>query len=89
MRLVHIRGMTQITPAQYIRTHVFKMETQEEFARLLGYNQSQISRFERRALSIRAQQKIREAARKRKIRWDDNWFFEVPKSVTRECRDAA
>ena len=86
MRRVHISAMTQITPALFIRTHVFKVETQEEFARLIGYNQSQISRFERFGFrSIRAQQRIREVAKKKKIRWDDNWFFEVPKSVTRDC----
>jgi transcriptional regulator with XRE-family HTH domain len=89
MRRVHIGDMTQITPAQYIRTHVFRCETQEEFAHLLGYNQSQISRFERRTLSRQAQERIRDAAKKKKIRWDDRWFFEVPKSVCRDCRDAA
>ena len=70
------------TPAIFIRTHVFGMKTQEEFGSELGYTQAQISRFENgRPFSRSAQARIRDLARKRKIAWDNNWFFEVPKNV--------
>lgn len=73
---------TSPSPAVFIRTHVFGVKTQEEFGYELGYTQAQISRFENGLpFSRNAQERIRDLARKRKIAWDNNWFFEVPKSV--------
>mgnify|MGYP001610167215 CR=1 FL=1 len=71
----------QKTPAQFIREDVFGFKTQTAFANLLGYPQNTISRFENgtRRLSIEAQNRIRAAAKKRRIKWDNNWFFEVPR----------
>lgn len=69
-------------PALYIRKCVFSVRTQEEFADLLGYTQAQISRFENGLpLSRQAQERIRQAAKRQKIHWDNNWFFDVPKIV--------
>ncbi len=71
-----------MTPALFIRTHVFGLRTQDEFAELLSYTQAQISRFESgMPLSRMAQERIRNAAREKQIAWDNNWFFEVPKNV--------
>lgn len=72
-----------LTPARFIRERVFNVETQEEFARLLGYRQATISRFEtgEQKLSTKAQERIRKLALKKRLPWDNNWFFEVPKSV--------
>jgi transcriptional regulator with XRE-family HTH domain len=68
------------TPAQYIREDVFRISSQRAFADLIHYSQAQISRFENgtRQLSRDAQERIRTAAKRRRIRWDDRWFFEVP-----------
>ena len=78
-----ITGMSQtLTPARFIREHVFGLKTQDEFARLLGYQQATISRFETgQPLSTKAQERIRRLARCRQVKWDNNWFFEVPKRV--------
>jgi transcriptional regulator with XRE-family HTH domain len=73
--------MRDLSTARYIREHVFGIPTQAEFARLLNYTQATISRIE--TGEIRAgpdfQERVRDAARKRKIKWNDSWFFEVPK----------
>ena len=73
----------QQTPARFIRERVFGVKTQDEFAQLLGYQQATISRFEtgEQPLSTKAQERIRQLARRKRIEWDNNWFFEVPKSV--------
>lgn len=72
---------TQKNPAQFIREDVFGFKTQKAFADLLGYPQNTISRFENgtRRLTIEAQTRIRAAAKKRRIKWDNNWFFDVPR----------
>lgn len=73
--------METMTPARFIRVNVFGFDTQTEFARELGYEQPQISRFESGTpFSSEAQSRIRKLALKRGIAWDNNWFFEVPSS---------
>jgi transcriptional regulator with XRE-family HTH domain len=68
-----------MTPARFIRKSVFGIQTQEEFASLLDYEQATISRFENGVpFSSEAQRRIRMLAEMRKIDWDNNWFFEVP-----------
>lgn len=68
------------TPFRFIRETVFGISSQQEFASLLGYEQATVSRFESgaRRLSIDCQERIRTLARSRGIKWDNNWFFEVP-----------
>jgi hypothetical protein len=76
---------TPITPARYIRERVFHIETQTEFGELIGHHPSVICRFECgvRPLTRRAQESIRAAAKKRGIKWNDRWFFEVPNGAER------
>lgn len=68
------------TPGEFIRTNIFKVETQKAFADLIGCTQAEISRFENeeRPISTRVQKLIREKAAELGIPWDNNWFFEVP-----------
>ena len=70
----------QLNPARFIRECVFRMPTQKAFGDLLGYPQPVISRFEtgKARITREAQDRIRAAAKKRRIKWDNNWFFEVP-----------
>lgn len=73
--------MEKLTPAKFIRKHVFGFKTQEAFGEALGYEQAHISRFENGLqFSSEAQTRIRELAASRNIDWDNNWFFEVPKN---------
>ncbi len=68
-----------MTPMRFIREHIFLMSTQSEFARLLGYRQATISRFENgMAISSGAQGRIRAKAKEMNIPWDNNWFFDIP-----------
>jgi len=78
--------MMNMTPARYIRLHVFGVPTQTEFARLLGYEQPHVSRLERGApFSSEAQTRIRRLAEQRGVPWDNNWFFEVPECPPQSC----
>lgn len=67
-------------PARYIREVVFGIARQEDFGRLLGVSQAQVSRWETGAngMNRKVQQRIRALARDRGIDWNDSWFFEVP-----------
>jgi transcriptional regulator with XRE-family HTH domain len=71
---------TKKATAQFIREDVFGVKTQKAFGELLGYDQATISRFESgaRRLNVEAQHRIRAAAKKRRINWNDTWFFEAP-----------
>jgi transcriptional regulator with XRE-family HTH domain len=85
---MEVNMSAQKNPAQFIREDVFGCKTQKAFADLLGYPQNTISRFEKgtRRLTIEAQNRIRAAAKKRRIKWDNNWFFEVPREAEpRSC----
>lgn len=70
-----------MSPARYIREHIFGVQTQAEFAELLDYSQANISRIETGAQRPGAeyQERVRSAARRKGLRWDNNWFFEVPR----------
>ncbi|MFZ4807511.1 MAG: hypothetical protein ACOYLQ_09660 [Hyphomicrobiaceae bacterium] len=71
--------MSELTPASFIRKHVFGFRTQQEFADALGYEQATVSRFENgHPFSAEAQRRIRCFAQSRGVNWDNNWFFEVP-----------
>jgi transcriptional regulator with XRE-family HTH domain len=69
----------------YIRKHIFRLN-QTEFAAEVGVGQSSVSRWDNGAKpSIGEMQKIREAAARRGLRWDDRWFWEPPESGETEA----
>jgi DNA-binding transcriptional regulator YiaG len=63
---------------RHIRCEVFKL-TQQQFAAIVGVEQATVSRWEagRNEPSLRHLKRIRAAARKRSLPWDDDWFFTV------------
>lgn len=68
-----------IRPITHIRTKVFGCPTQEAFAKLIGREQSTVSRWESGMEPDRASLvRIRQAALDRGLAWDDRLFFEVP-----------
>lgn len=74
--------MSQI---KYIRENVFKMKRQQDFADAIGVDQSAVSRWENGGSpSLEAMTAIREAAKARKIRWNDSLFFSPSKPVGAE-----
>jgi DNA-binding transcriptional regulator YiaG len=63
----------------FIRETVFGCETQADFAKLLGVSQGTVSKWEGGAEpGYSAMALIREKARKKRIPWNDSWFFEKP-----------
>lgn len=70
---------SKMHPLHYVRVHVFEL-TQVEYAKALGVSQQTVSRWDTgKADPPRSSlMKIRDLARKRKISWDDSWFFVVP-----------
>lgn len=70
-----------MTPIEHIRRNIFDA-TQAQFAVIAGTTQASVSRWENgeQAPDQREMERIRNAARKRKIRWHDRWFFEAPRS---------
>jgi transcriptional regulator with XRE-family HTH domain len=65
-----------------IRTQVFKTASQAEFAALVGVSQSTVSRWEAdTGPSLAEMHKVRNAAHRKGIRWNDKWFFE-PKGAS-------
>lgn len=76
-----------MTPAQFIREQVFGEPSQESFAKALKYSQANISRWETgvQPIAESAQRRIRALAKARKIDFDANWFFEVPRGGPRRA----
>lgn len=73
---------SSMNAVKHIRERVFKL-TQAPFAALAGVSQPTVSRWEEADCQgsepTREQMaRIRAAAIKRGIEWDDRWFFEVP-----------
>lgn len=62
---------------RHIRRTVFKV-TQVEMAGIAGVRQATISRWENDdcAPSLSALKLIRAEARRRRLQWEDSWFFE-------------
>lgn len=68
---------------KHIRKNVFKA-TQQEFAEIAGVQQSTVHRWERGVPpTLTEMNAIREAARARKLKWNDALFFNEPPSVER------
>lgn len=66
-------------PISNIRTNVFH-QTQSAFGRLAGVSQSTVSKWEAGTLAPSQDEmiRIRTAAIKLGVPWDDMWFFIVP-----------
>lgn len=68
-----------MTPALFIRRHVFGCENQEDFATICRTSQVSVSRWEKRGRIPGIKQEIvRDEAVKRGLEWNDGWFFQVP-----------
>ncbi|WP_185982841.1 helix-turn-helix domain-containing protein [Aureimonas mangrovi] len=66
-------------PITFIRTDVFK-ETQKAFGRIAGVSQGTVSRWEAGDLAPAQAEmiRIRNAAIRLGLPWDDAWFFVLP-----------
>jgi len=62
---------------RHIRVAIFSV-TQVEMAGIAGVRQATISRWENDdcAPSLPALKRIRKEARRRRLKWDDAWFFD-------------
>lgn len=68
---------------RHIRKKLFKV-TQAEFAALIDVTQATVSRWENGTdPSLGEMAKIRKAASKKKVPWDDAVFFKVPREQVR------
>ena len=68
-----------MSPATFIRRHVFRCETQAAFAELIGVTQATVSRWESEGrISRSGQDRIRAKAAELAIKWMDGWFFSAP-----------
>jgi transcriptional regulator with XRE-family HTH domain len=67
-------------PMLHIRQHVFAV-LQAEMAEIAGVTQPTVSRWERGLTEPSREElvRIREEARRRRIKWCDSWFFDAPK----------
>ncbi len=67
-------GMNQL---RSIRRNIFGV-TQTEFAVIAGVSQSLVSRWEKgdRKPSLPDLRRIRSEARRRRLKWNDSWFFD-------------
>ncbi len=72
-----------MTPIHHIRKNIFR-STQDEFALICQCDQSTVSRWEKKGSLVPTQTEmilIREAAKRRRMKWRDSWFFEAPKAA--------
>lgn len=67
-------------PIEHIRRDVFAV-SQVQFAEIAGTTQPSVSRWERGVQEPchSEMERIRLAAVRRGLRWNDRWFFEMPK----------
>jgi len=63
----------------HIRKNVLKL-TQHGLAQLCGTNQATVSRWEKGELfpDLSQMSAIRAEVRRKRLKWDDRWFFEAP-----------
>lgn len=68
-----------MNPILYIRTAIFRAK-QSEFAAIADVAQATVSRWENGVCcpSLDEMRNIREEAHRRRIEWDDRWFFAAP-----------
>lgn len=66
-------------PIERIRREVFEM-TQASFAEVAGVTQATVSRWERGEFEPSRDElsRIRDEARRKRLKWRDAWFFERP-----------
>lgn len=66
-----------MNPVRHLRCKVFRL-TQAEMAALGGIRQATLSRYENghREVRLSAITKWRAEAKRRRLPWDDRWFFE-------------
>ncbi|MDR7037372.1 transcriptional regulator with XRE-family HTH domain [Methylobacterium sp. BE186] len=71
-----------MTPLLFIRSQVLKI-TQTQMAAIAGVGQSTVSKWERGSLEPSRDElaRIRAEARRRRIKWRDEWFFVSPPSA--------
>lgn len=69
----------RMTPLEHIRRNIFK-ENQTTFGEIAGTTQPSVCRWEKgeQKPDLAEMERIRTAARKRGLAWDDRWFFELP-----------
>lgn len=71
-----------MTPMLHVRKNVLAL-SQVEFAEVAKATQGTVSKWESGELAPDRDQLalIRKEIRRRRIEWDDRWFFEVPKNA--------
>lgn len=75
--------MRAMNAMRQIRTEVFKLR-QHEFAAVAGVQQSTVSRWENGgAPTLEELARIRAAAKERRLKWRDEWFFDPPNTEGR------
>lgn len=67
----------------HIRKKVLKV-SQRELAAISGVTQTTVSRWESGTLEPSRDEmlKIRDEARRRRVKWNDRWFFETPSEAS-------
>jgi transcriptional regulator with XRE-family HTH domain len=76
-----------VHPIRHIREKVLGL-TQAQLAELTGVSQGTVSRWEQGKLEPTRDElrKMREAAQRKGVAWDDAWFFDLPKRPNRRKR---
>ena len=71
-----------MSPLRHIREHVFNLN-QVDFGVVAQVDQSTVSRWENGTLdpSMAPLREIRKMAKRRRLKWNDTWFFEIPKTA--------
>lgn len=70
--------MRVMNTLKHIRTKIFNVSSQADFAAEIEVAQSTVSRWENGAApSLDEMQKVRAAAARRGLPWNDSWFFEL------------